>query len=171
MEPVENVYERHVSLIENRDTSSQTDCQSAIAAQPQRKDITMIIGNFSYDALNDTYSGEITTLTVERSNVEFRPTSKTGDKEPDYRIIQERDGAVAEFGAAWKRSSGSGREFLSIMLDDPALPASLNAALFFSDRDDRATLVWQRQTRRAPAAEPENARARRPSAPASPGLA
>src|SRR5580700_8663636 len=33
------------------------------------------------------------------------------------------------------------------MLDDPALPASLHAALFLSDRDDRATLVWQRQAK------------------------
>jgi uncharacterized protein (DUF736 family) len=130
----------------------------------------MIIGNFSYDVDSDIYSGEITTLTLQRSNVELRPTGKTGDKEPAYRIVQERDGAVAEFGAAWKRSSGNGREFLSIMLDDPALPASLNAALFPSDRDDRATLVWQRQARKAPAAEPETAtpRARRPAAARGP---
>ena len=103
----------------------------------------MIIGNFSYDAEHNTYAGEITTLTLQRSNVELRPNDKAADKETDYRIVQERDGAFVEFGAAWKRSSGSGREFLSITLDDPALPASLNAALFFLDRDDRATLVWQ----------------------------
>jgi uncharacterized protein (DUF736 family) len=60
-----------------------------------------------------------------------------------------------EFGAACKRSSDKDRDFLSVMLDDPALPASLNAALFLSDRDDRATLVWQRQAEEAPAAEAE----------------
>ena len=133
----------------------------------------MIIGNFSYDADHDTYSGEITTLTLQRGNVVFRPIEKGGDREPDYRIVQERDGTMVEFGAAWKRSSERGRDFLSVVLDDPALPASLNAALFLSERDDRATLVWQRQSKKAPAAEPErtNGRAaRRPAAARSPRL-
>jgi uncharacterized protein (DUF736 family) len=139
----------------------------------------MIIGNFSYDPDRDIYSGGIATLTLERSCVMFRPTEKGGDKEPDYRIVQEREEGTVELGAAWKRSSGSGREFLSVLLDDPALPASLNAALFLSDRDDRATLVWQRQARKAPAAEANPgaavakgaaARPRRPAAARSPVL-
>jgi uncharacterized protein (DUF736 family) len=130
----------------------------------------MIVGNFSYDSDHDTYSGEITTLTLQRSNVIFRPTGNTGEREPDYRIVQEHDGALVEFGAAWKRSSERGRDFLSVMLDDPALSASLYAALFFSERDNTATLVWQRQTKKAPAAEAEPAasRPRRPAAARSP---
>ena len=64
----------------------------------------MIIGNFSYDRDHGTYSGEITTLTLQRSNVVFRPIEKGGDKEPDYRIVQEGNGATVEFGAAWRRS-------------------------------------------------------------------
>ena len=83
----------------------------------------MIVGNFSYDPAHDTYSGEITTLTLQRSNVVFRPTGKTGDREPDYRILQERDGATVEFGAAWKRSSDKGSDFLSVMPGRPG-PAS-----------------------------------------------
>jgi hypothetical protein len=43
----------------------------------------MIVGNFSYDTSRDTYTGEITTLTLQRSNVVFRPTDKVGDREPD----------------------------------------------------------------------------------------
>jgi uncharacterized protein (DUF736 family) len=130
----------------------------------------MIVGNFSYDADHDTYSGEITTLTLQRSNVEFRPTGNIGEREPDYRIVQERDGAIVEFGAAWKRSSERGRDFLSVMLDDPALSASLYAALFFAEHDNTATLVWQRQIKKAPAAEaePASSRPRRPSAARSP---
>jgi uncharacterized protein (DUF736 family) len=128
----------------------------------------MIIGNFSYNPEHDTYDGEITTLTLQRSDVVFRPIDKNGDKEPDYRIVHERQGATVEFGAAWKRSSERGRDFLSVLLDDPALPSSLNAALFFG-QDERATLVWQRQSKKAPAAEPKpaNARSRRPSAAGS----
>jgi uncharacterized protein (DUF736 family) len=113
----------------------------------------MIIGNFSYDAQNDTYAGDIATLTLERRAVMFRPNEKGGDKEPDYRVVQDREEGTVELGAAWKRSSGTGREFLSVLLDDPALPASLNAALFPSDQGERASLVWQRQIRKAPAAE------------------
>ena len=128
----------------------------------------MIIGNFSYDADQDIYLGEITTLTVQRIEVVFRPTDKAGDKEPDYRIVQERDGGTVEFGAAWKRSSERGRDFLSVVLDDPALPTTLNAALFLSDRGDQANLVWQRHARKAPAAEPDRARAQRQRPSASP---
>jgi uncharacterized protein (DUF736 family) len=58
----------------------------------------MIIGKFIYDPQMDRYGGEIATLTVERSGVEFRPTDKTGDKGPDYRIIEVRDGAIVEIG-------------------------------------------------------------------------
>jgi len=78
--------------------------------QPKTKGYHMIVGNFSYDADHDTYSGEITTLTLQRSNVEFRPTGNIGEREPDYRIVQERDGAIVEFGAAWKRSGDKGRD-------------------------------------------------------------
>jgi uncharacterized protein (DUF736 family) len=130
----------------------------------------MIIGNFSYDADHDIYSGEITTLTLQRGDVVFRPTEKNGDKEPDYRIVQERDGATVEFGAAWKRSSERGREFLSVLLDDPALASSMNAALFPSSQDGSATLVWQRQAKKAPVAEPEaaNTGPKRPAAARTP---
>jgi uncharacterized protein (DUF736 family) len=91
----------------------------------------------------------------------LRPADKSGEKGPDYRIVQEQDSGTVEFGAAWKRSSERGRAFLSIVLDDPALPA-----LFPSDRDNTATLVWQRPPKKAPAAEaaPTTTRSRRPAA-------
>jgi uncharacterized protein (DUF736 family) len=71
----------------------------------------------------DTYSGDISALSLHRDLVELRPTDKTSDKEPDYRIVQECDGVIMEFGAVWKRSSGKGPDFLSILLDDPACRA------------------------------------------------
>jgi uncharacterized protein (DUF736 family) len=126
----------------------------------------MIIGNFTYDPDHDTYAGAITTLTLERNDVVFRPIEKGGDKEPDYRIFHEHNGATVEFGAAWKRNSERGRAFLSVVLDDPALSSSLNVALFPSEQDERATLVWQRQAKKAPAPEPE-VRATRPKRPSA----
>jgi uncharacterized protein (DUF736 family) len=134
--------------------------------QPPNREAPMIIGNFSFDRRSNTYAATITTLTLHRSNIVLRLTNKSGEKEPDYRIIQEDDSGTVEFGAAWKRSSGQGRDFLSIVLDDPAFPASLNAAMFLSDREDTATLVWQRPKPIARVAEPEP-RAARPSGSSS----
>lgn len=109
----------------------------------------MIIGNFSYDKKADTYSGDITTLTFHRNDVQFRPVKKSEGKEPQYRIIaQTRLGAV-EFGAAWKRTSEKGQDFLSVAIDDPALPGALNAALFAAEDGKSATLVWSRPKRKA----------------------
>jgi uncharacterized protein (DUF736 family) len=120
----------------------------------------MIIGNFRYDAEHDTYAGDIATLTLQRSQVVMRPNDKSSDKEPDYRVTQERlDGAV-EFGAAWKRRGEGGREFLSIMLDDPSLPSPLNAVMFVADNGEGTRLVWQRPVKKAATAEPKPSRSR-----------
>jgi uncharacterized protein (DUF736 family) len=107
----------------------------------------MIIGNFRLE--DDTFRGDITTLTLHRADVVLRPTNKTSEREPDYRIVQETEAGMVELGAAWKRQSGSGRDFLSVVLDDPALPSSVNAAMFMDDRDEKATLVWQRAKKAA----------------------
>ena len=130
----------------------------------------MIIGKFRYDAQHDTYAGDIATLTLQRSQVMMRPNNKSSDKEPDYRITQERlDGAV-EFGAAWKRTGEGGREFLSIMLDDPSLPSPLNAVMFVADNGEGTRLVWNRPPKQTPApdAKPGTPRPRRPQASRSP---
>jgi uncharacterized protein (DUF736 family) len=87
----------------------------------------MIIGKFRYDAEHDVYAGEIVTLTLHRDNMVLRPNDKSSEKGPDYRIVQQREDGTVEFGAAWKRRGEQGREFLSIMLDDPALPSPLAA--------------------------------------------
>jgi len=58
----------------------------------------MIIGNFLYDPEQDTYSGDITTLTLQRDNVSVRPNKKSGEREPDYRLVHEQVGGPVEFG-------------------------------------------------------------------------
>lgn len=102
------------------------------------------IGNFIYEAKTDTYAGNITTLTVVRSDVRLVPNKKSGDKQPDYRVIGETPHGSVEFGSAWKKTSERGQDFLSVSIDDPALPASLNAALFTAEDGESATLVWTR---------------------------
>lgn len=113
----------------------------------------MIIGNFRFDATADTYTGEIRTLSVQRSNVVLRPLQRQGDREPDYRVVQHAEGGTIELGAAWQRRSDKGQDYLSVLLDDPALPQPLNVALFPGDDDRSAALVWNRPARKAP--EPE----------------
>lgn len=118
----------------------------------------MIIGNFSYDAKADTFAGDITTLTFHRSNVQLHPNAKSSDKGPDYRVVAETEFGTVECGAAWHRTSESGKEFVSVSIDDPTLSGSLNAALFLDEDGVSAALVWNRQKPKAvttPAATPK----------------
>jgi len=108
----------------------------------------MIIGNFTYDKAKDTYSGEIKTLTLHRSKVLFRPVQGKNDKGPDYRVTVEGTPGAVELGAAWKRTSEAGREFLSVSFDDPALTHPVSAALMPAEEGTGAILIWSRQTKR-----------------------
>lgn len=102
-----------------------------------------IIGNFKHDAKADTYTGDIVTLTFNQTEVQFKPNEKSGEKQPDYRLVGKTPHGTVEFGSAWKKTSEKG-EFLSVSIDDPALPGSLNAALFPAEDGESATLRWTR---------------------------
>jgi len=104
----------------------------------------MIIGNFSYKQAEDTYTGEIKTLTLLRGSVTFRPAEAKNDKGPDYRVVVQGETSQVELGAAWKRQSQNGREFLSVSLDDPGLARPFNAALMPSEDGKSAILIWSR---------------------------
>jgi uncharacterized protein (DUF736 family) len=104
----------------------------------------MIIGYFSYDAETDTYEGHITTLGACRSGIMLRPTGKSGGKEPDYRVMYDGERCPVEIGAAWKRTSERGTEFLSVSIDDPAFTQPLNTALFMTEDGVTGSLVWTR---------------------------
>jgi len=125
----------------------------------------MNIGNFKYDADTDTYVGDIATLTFQRSNVQLTPVDKSGDKQPDYRLEGETSFGRVEFGAAWKRTGEDGTEFLSVSIDDPSLPASLNANMRLADDGENATLVWKRKK---PEAKASGDRAPKPEKAAKP---
>jgi uncharacterized protein (DUF736 family) len=109
----------------------------------------MIIGTFKKDAQADGYTGHITTLTFQRNQVQLVANEKGSDKEPDYRVVGNNGSGTVEFGAAWRRTSEKGQEFLSVSIDDPALPGALNAALFDAEHGDTASLVWTRPKAKA----------------------
>ena len=51
--------------------------------------------------------------------------------------------AATEFGAAWKKTSREGRDYLSLKLDDPSFPAPIYASLVAGD-DGEHMLIWSR---------------------------
>jgi uncharacterized protein (DUF736 family) len=112
----------------------------------------MIIGNFTYMKGPDTYVGELATLTVAARKVVFQPNEAKTDKAPSYRVIGPSKTGDIELGAAWKKRSEDGRDYLSVKLDDPALPTPINCGLVASaDQTEGFILVWSRDSRKAKA--------------------
>lgn len=98
------------------------------------------IGSFT-KANDGSFSGAIKTLNIS-AKITIRPTEKAHDKAPGYRIYAN----TIELGAAWKRTSGEGREYLSVKLDDPSFPAPIYATLIEGDDVDSHILIWSRRT-------------------------
>ena len=71
----------------------------------------------------------------------IRATERTSEKGPDYRILA---GATVEFGAAWKKTSNEGRDYLSVKLDDPSFPAPIYATLIEVEGEEGLSLIWSR---------------------------
>jgi uncharacterized protein (DUF736 family) len=112
----------------------------------------MIIGNFTYMKGPDTYVGELATLSVAARKVVFQPNEAKTDKTPSYRVIGPSKTGDVELGAAWKKRTEEGRDYLSVKLDDPALTTPINCALVASaDHVEGFILVWSRDSRKAKA--------------------
>jgi len=96
------------------------------------------IGNFTK---TDTgFTGSVKTLTL-NVKATFKPGDNENDKAPDFRIFS---GAI-EFGAAWKKTSNAGRDYLSVKLDDPSFPAPIYASLIEAEDGESHTLIWSRR--------------------------
>ena len=96
------------------------------------------IGTFSKSDAG--YTGSVKTLTLD-VKAQLRPTEKTDSNGPDYRIFS----GQTEFGAAWKKTAkDGGREYLSVKLDDPSLPAPIYANLFEAEDGSGHALIWSR---------------------------
>jgi uncharacterized protein (DUF736 family) len=104
----------------------------------------MIIGNFKHDKKRDTFLGEITTLTAHRADIQIVRIEKPTENGPEYRLVCDTALSTVEFGAAWKRKSKGGEEYLSVSIDDPSLSRSINAALMKAQTTDDAILIWSR---------------------------
>jgi uncharacterized protein (DUF736 family) len=101
-----------------------------------------IIGTFKKDG--NGFAGNIETLTL-RAKITFEPTDKKGDKAPDYRVFLISDDFTAEIGAAWKKTSREGAEYLSVSIDDPSFAEKINCRLVKTGFEQGHTLFWERQ--------------------------
>ena len=96
------------------------------------------IGTFT--ASDNGYTGSIKTLTL-NIKTKFVASEKDNDKAPDYRIYA----STTELGAAWKKISNAGRDYLSVKLDDPSFPAPIFASLVAVEGKDDFALIWSRR--------------------------
>ena len=96
------------------------------------------IGTFTKSG--EDFTGSVKTLTL-NVKAKIARAEKENEKAPDYRIFA----GTTEFGAAWKKTSSAGREYLSVKLDDPSLPAPIYASLVEAEGEGEFTLIWSRR--------------------------
>jgi len=99
------------------------------------------IGNFKKDGAG--YTGSIETLTL-KAKITFEPANKKSDKAPDFRVFHIGDDFTSEIGAAWKKTSHEGAEYLSVSLDDPSFAEKINCRLVKTGSEQGHSLFWER---------------------------
>src|SRR6266436_5552732 len=110
------------------------------AARVQTRRLIMgRIGTFTKSG--EDFTGSVKTLTL-NVKAKIARSEKENEKAPDYRIFA----GTTEFGAAWKKTSGAGREYLSVKLDDPSFPAPIFASLVAVEGGDGYALIWSRRS-------------------------
>ena len=98
------------------------------------------IGTFT--ANGNGYNGVISTLAL-NAKARILPVENPTDKGPQFRIFA----GSAELGAAWKKKSNEGRDYLSVKLDDPSLLAPIYATLVEVEGQTEMSLIWSRPNR------------------------
>ncbi len=101
-----------------------------------------IIGSFKRGA-DGTYSGEISTLTLQRK-VRLVPTEATATNAPDLRVYA----GLVEIGVAWLKTSRSGDPYYAVKLDDPSFAKPIWANMVESQKEVAVhNLLWDRPAR------------------------
>jgi uncharacterized protein (DUF736 family) len=100
--------------------------------------IMATIGTFTKS--ENGFAGSVKTLTL-NVKAKFTAAESGNDKAPDYRVFA----GATEFGAAWKKTSREGRQYVSVKLDDPSFPAPIYASLVEAEDGENFTLIWSRR--------------------------
>jgi uncharacterized protein (DUF736 family) len=104
---------------------------------PKGENLMANIGTFT--AEKDGFTGTLRTLTL-NVKVKLVPNDKGGKEHaPDFRL----QAAGHDIGAAWKKTSEAGREYLSVTLDDPSFPTAVYARLI-EGTNGTHDLIWSR---------------------------
>ena len=113
--------------------------------RPDRKRNTTMatIGTFTKNETGAGFTGAVKTLTL-NVKAKFVPSEGESERGPDFRIFA----GATEFGAAWKKTAReTGRDYLSVKLDDPSFPAPIYATLSEVEGEDGYQLIWSRPNR------------------------
>jgi uncharacterized protein (DUF736 family) len=106
-----------------------------------------IIGTFKLGA-DGTYSGEISTLTLNRA-VRLVPSEMTAKNTPDLRVYA----GLVEIGVAWLKTSRGGEPYYAVKLDDPSFVKPIWANMVQSQKEVAVhNLLWDRPSKAKPAA-------------------
>lgn len=101
------------------------------------------IGTFTRNG--SEYTGDIVTLSVQAKEVRLIPADNPANENaPSHRVFV----GNAEIGAAWKKQSNDGREYLVLKLDDPSFSAPIYANLFDDGDGQSYSLIWSRPSGR-----------------------
>lgn len=100
------------------------------------------IGQFTREETG--FIGRVVTLSFDSALVLVPAENADAENAPDYRVhLDDADGP--EIGAAWKRTGEKAGEYLSVLLDDPALPQPIRTNLFRNGSDATSwSLHWNR---------------------------
>ena len=95
------------------------------------------IGVFNQTATG--FQGEIKTALLHIANIAIeRTTEKTKENSPDFKIATPN----GYLGSGWEKKSKEGKTYVSVSLDDPALPGPLYARLM--PTEDHWVCMWSR---------------------------
>lgn len=109
------------------------------------------IGEFTRSASG--FTGRIKTLTLDAEIVLVAVDPAGVENAPDHRVHlgADADGPEIgpEIGAAWTRTGEKAGEYLSVLIDDPAVAQPIRAALFRNGAEESAwSLHWSRPPKR-----------------------
>ncbi|MDR3529313.1 MAG: DUF736 domain-containing protein [Rhodopila sp.] len=99
------------------------------------------IGSFTKGE-NGSYTGTVRTLTVNAKTRIAPDNEKAKENAPDFRVYS----GPAEIGAAWRKTAeATGREYLSVKLDDPSFAQPIYASLIEVEDGKNFNLIWSRR--------------------------
>jgi len=95
------------------------------------------------------YHGQLKTLTLD-AELTLVPAERTdAENAPDFRVHIDADTQSLEVGAGWKRTGEKAGDYVSMFIDDPAMPHPIHANLFRSVSEEGTYLLtWNRPPKR-----------------------